>query len=41
VFGQPILQQLYSVFDFSAFEGRGALHFALAKKAPTPSAKTT
>jgi hypothetical protein len=39
VFGQPILQLLYTVFDFSAFEGRGGLHFALAKKATPPPVK--
>jgi hypothetical protein len=33
VFRQPILQQLYTVFDFTAFCGRGALHFALAAAA--------
>ncbi|WIA13989.1 hypothetical protein OEZ85_002552 [Tetradesmus obliquus] len=42
VFGQPILQQLYTVFDFTAFScsGRGGLHFALAAK-PQPTAPGT
>ena len=34
VFSQPLLQQVYTAFAFSAFGGQGALHFG-AKGAPS------
>jgi hypothetical protein len=40
IFGQPVLQQLYTVFDFTAFEGRGGLHFARAVKPNLPPASS-
>ena len=36
VFGQPLLQQVYAAFDFTSFDGTGALHFA---KLNAPKAK--
>lgn len=36
VFSQPLLEQMYTVLDFTAFGGQGGIHFTPQTAPPTP-----